>query len=96
MWVPPASKAETRLTLRGCPLPRRFRQQLRLCLCRDVFAKEVLFDTTAGSGDRRPLLVVRPCLLWDVGRAQRCRLLVVRPCLAWEVGRTLRRLPPVV
>ena len=34
MWVPPASKAETWLTLRGCPLPRRFRPvpvRRRLC-----------------------------------------------------------------
>ena len=29
---------------------------------------------------RCPLLLVRPCFLWDVGRAQRCRLLVA-PCL---------------
>ena len=57
------------------PVPRR------LCLA------ELLFDATP----RRPLLVVRPCLLWDVGRAQRCRLLVVRPCLVRDVGRTLRR-----
>ena len=38
MWVPPASKARTRPTSRGCPLLRRFRLQLRLRLRRDSFA----------------------------------------------------------
>ena len=54
MWVPLASKARTRPTLRGCPLLRRFRLQLRLCAPRQLCLGELLFDATAGSAATAP------------------------------------------
>ena len=62
---PSASKAETILTSRGCPLLRRFRLQLRLCLCRDVFALMSCswMRLLVLPRPRRPLLAVDPALL---------------------------------
>ena len=93
----PASKARTRPTLRGGPLLRRFCLQLRLCLCRHSFALMScsLTRLLVLPQPRCPLLVVRPSLPLDMGRAQRCCLLVVRPCQARDVGRALRRCLPV-